>query len=99
MHQNANAEGGVPKVLQLAHEAQSTNPLLKIAAGAPKVRTLCSKWQLEHPKFEPFAQSGSWIAQTTNPLLEWKLERPNYAPFARNGSWSYQNPPTIGLVC
>ena len=38
-----------------------------MAAGAPKLRTLYSKWQLEHPKFEPFAQSGSWSAQSPNP--------------------------------
>ena len=25
---------------------QSANPFLKIAAGAPKVRTLCSKWHV-----------------------------------------------------
>ena len=39
---------------------QSPNPLLKKTAVAPKVRTLCSKWQLERPKYEPFAQNGSW---------------------------------------
>ena len=66
--------------------------MLKVAAGAPKVRTLCSKWHLERPKYEPFAQNGSWSTQSTNPLLEmaagaqkvlnlWprcRLERPRY---------------------
>ena len=51
-----------------SYSAQSSNPLLKIAAGAPKVRTLRLKRQLERPKSEPFAQFGSWSAQSTNPV-------------------------------
>ena len=35
-----------------------------------KVRTLCSEWQLERPKYEPFARNDSWSAQSTNPLLK-----------------------------
>ena len=46
------------------------NPLLEMAAGAPKVRTLCSKWLLERQKYEPFARNGSWSAQSLNPLLK-----------------------------
>ena len=51
--------------------AQSPNPLLKFAAGTPKVLTLCAKWQLKRPKsepfaqtqkYEPFARNGSWSA-------------------------------------
>ena len=45
--------------------AQSPNPLLKMAAGTPKVRTLCAKWQLERPKYEPCAQNTSWSVQGT----------------------------------
>ena len=41
-----------------AWHAQNPNPLLKMPAEAPKVRTLCLKWQPECPKFEPFAQNG-----------------------------------------
>ena len=48
--------------------AQSSNPLLKMATGVPKVRTLCSKWQLERQKYEPFVRNGSWSAQSTNPV-------------------------------
>ena len=84
---------------------QNTNPLLKMAAGAPKMRTHCSKWQLEHPKFEPFAQNGCWSAKSTNPLLEmaagapkvrtlcskWQLEHLKYEPFARNCIWRAQS--------
>ena len=33
-----------------SRSAQSPNPLLKMAAGTPKVRILCLKWQLERPK-------------------------------------------------
>ena len=66
--------------------------LVKLAARALKVRTLCSKWQLERPKYEPYAQNASWSALSTNPLLKMtagapkvrtlcpkcKLERPRY---------------------
>ena len=77
--------------------AQNTNPggvarVPPSPPGVPKVRTLCSKWQLERPKSEPFAQNGSWNAKSTNPLREmaagapkvrtlypkYKLERPRY---------------------
>ena len=75
------------------------------SVGAPKIQTLCSKWQLKRPKFEPFAQSGSWSLKSTNPVLKmaagapkvrtlcskWLLERQKYEPFARNGSWSAQS--------
>ena len=77
--------------------AQSMNPLLEMAAGAPKVRTLCSKWQLERQKYEPFARNGTWSAQSTNPLLtleagiakvrtlcsKWQLERKSIKPVAK----------------
>ena len=39
-----------------------------MAAGALKVKILCSKWQLEPPKYELFTQNGSWSAQSTNPV-------------------------------
>ena len=45
--------------------AQSPNPLLKMAAGTPKVRTLCAKWQLERPKYEPCTQNTSWSVEGT----------------------------------
>ena len=37
------------------------NPWLEMEADVHKVRTLCSEWQLERPKYEPFAQNDSWI--------------------------------------
>ena len=57
-------------VLGIFLGARSPNPLLKMIAGGPKVRTLCSKWKLTCTKCEPFAQNGSWSVQSTNPLLE-----------------------------
>ena len=50
--------------------AAASNPLLKMATEAPKVRTLCSKWQRECQKYELFATNGSWSAQSTNPVLK-----------------------------
>ena len=55
---------------------QSPNPLLKMAAGAPKVRNLCSKWQLERPKYEPFTQNGSWSAQSIKPVSKMQVGAP-----------------------
>ena len=54
------------------HDAQSTNPLLKMQTGTPEVRTLCSKCKLACPKSEPFAQNASWRVQSLNPLLKMK---------------------------
>ena len=70
--------------------AQSPNPLLKMAAGTPKVRTLCAKWQLKRPKSEPFAQNGSWNPKVRTLCPKWQLERPKYEPCAQNTSWSVQ---------
>ena len=44
--QSANPGGGPPLIPGSLWRAQSSNPLLKMATGVPKVRTLCSKWQL-----------------------------------------------------
>ena len=48
------------------YDDQSMNPLPQMAAGVPKARTICSKWQLERSNHEPFAQHGS----NTNRLLK-----------------------------
>ena len=66
--------------------AESPNPLLKMAAGAPKVRTLCSKWQLERPKYEPFGQNSSLAPWNPGTLEPWNflalLHLAVYAPLA-----------------
>ena len=72
-------------------ECQKSEPFAQNATGAPKVRTLCSKWQLERQKYEPFARNGSWNAQSPNPLLKMAAGTLKYKPFARNGSWSAQS--------
>ena len=64
-----------------SERAQNTNPegvarVPPSPPGAPKVRTLCSKWQLECPKSEPFAQNGSWNAKSTNPLRKMAAQAP-----------------------
>ena len=73
--------------------AQNTNPggctpFSPSRLRPPKVRTLCSKWQLKRPKYEPFAENGSWSALSTNPLLK---VRQKCEPFAQNGSYSTQS--------
>ena len=57
------------------------NPLLKMAAGVLKVRTLCSKWQLGQPKYEHFAENGFFETQAG----------PKSEPFVQNGSQSAQS--------
>ena len=51
-------------------------------AGATKIRTLCSKWQLQRPKSEPFAQNDSWNDQSPNPSIRpgWSLIFPGTTP-------------------
>ena len=51
---------------------QSTNPLLKMVAGATKVRTLCSKWQLDCGR----AWKKGWNVQSLNPSLTMHAEAP-----------------------
>ena len=62
-----------------------------LSPSEPKVRTLCSKCRVKRSKYEPFAQNGSWSAQTTNPLL--KVRR-KYEPFGRR----VYPPPTPSLL-
>ena len=68
--QSRNIVFPVPDNSPQIRGCQSPNPLIKMAAGAAKVRTLCSKWQLECQKYEPCAQNGSWSAQSTNRSLK-----------------------------
>ena len=60
--------------------AKSTNPLREMAAGAPKVRTLCPKYKVEHPRYKlrlkQFALTfGLLPIMRRQPFLEGSLGR------------------------
>ena len=60
--------------------AESANPLREMAAGAPKVRTLCPKYKVEHPRYKlrliQFALSAGLLPiMRRQPFLEGSLGR------------------------